>query len=67
MAGLPDALAGANTTAASLEMIDDRTLARILDHAALVAALACERPGADPPTRAQVHQAMHRLEESAFS
>ena len=67
MAGLLGALADADATPWSLAMIDNLTLARMLDHAALVAALACERAGADPPTRAEVHQAKPRSEAHVFS
>ncbi|HEX3812387.1 MAG TPA: carbohydrate kinase [Mycobacteriales bacterium] len=36
-------------------------LAEILDEAGLVAALTCERPGADPPTAEEFAAARHRL------
>jgi len=38
--------------------IDDATLRSILDEAAMVAAITCSRPGADPPTRAEVDDAL---------
>jgi len=34
--------------------IDESTLASVVDAAALAAAITCSRPGADPPTRAEV-------------
>jgi fructokinase len=34
--------------------IDESTLASVVDAAALTAAITCSRPGADPPTRAEV-------------
>jgi fructokinase len=41
----------------SLDRLDDPvTLAAVIDEAALVAALACTRAGADPPRRAEVEQ-----------
>jgi fructokinase len=56
MAGLLDALAEAGVrTPGDLGVITgDDVLARVLDHAILVAALTCERSGADPPTRSEV-------------
>ncbi len=58
MAGLLDALAsrsllGADRRAA-LAALDTGTLAEVLRHAALVAALTCARPGADPPWREEL-------------
>jgi fructokinase len=41
----------------ALVALPDDELARLLDDAALVAALACTRPGADPPTAAQLDAA----------
>jgi fructokinase len=39
---------------AALAAIDESTLGSVIDSAALVAAITCSRPGADPPTRAEV-------------
>jgi fructokinase len=50
------ALGSAGRTA--LAALDQDTVAEALDRAALVAALTCARPGADPPTRAELEQAM---------
>jgi fructokinase len=38
----------------ALATTDESTLVSVLDRAALVAAITCSRPGADPPTRAEV-------------
>lgn len=38
----------------ALRALDAPMLRRILDHAAAVAAITCSRPGADPPTRAEL-------------
>jgi fructokinase len=38
--------------------VDEATLRSILDEAAMVAAITCSRPGADPPTRAEVDVAL---------
>jgi len=43
---------------AALEAIDESTLISVIDSAALVAAITCSRPGADPPTRAEVDAAV---------
>ena len=43
--------------AAALSRISARQVAEVADWAVLVAALACERAGADPPTRAEALQA----------
>lgn len=49
--GLLDGLARTGALAPdALEALDPGAIARILDHAALVAAITCSRPGADPPT-----------------
>jgi fructokinase len=40
----------------ALANLDRDAVAEMLDRAALVAALTCARPGADPPTRAEVEQ-----------
>jgi fructokinase len=45
------------TTRAALEDLPDDDLLRIVDDAALVAALNCRRVGADPPTRAELDAA----------
>ncbi|RFU19336.1 carbohydrate kinase family protein [Geodermatophilus marinus] len=50
-AGLLDA---GVTTRAALDRLDDDRLLAVVDDAALVAALNCTRPGADPPTRAEL-------------
>jgi fructokinase len=41
----------------ALAAVDESTLISILDDAALVAAITCSRPGANPPTRAEVEAA----------
>jgi fructokinase len=58
-AGLLDALsrAGLLGGAAAISRIGARQVAEVVDWAVLVAALTCERPGADPPTRAEALQA----------
>jgi fructokinase len=57
-AGLLDWLAAAGTLGpgrwAALADLDATELAGLLDHAILAAALTCARPGADPPTRAEL-------------
>jgi fructokinase len=45
---------------AALEQLPDDDLLRLVDDAALVAALTCTRVGADPPTRAELHDARGR-------
>ncbi|WP_412743015.1 carbohydrate kinase family protein [Krasilnikovia sp. MM14-A1004] len=47
-----DLLGGARRSA--LAAIDEATLGAVLDWAALAAAITCSRPGADPPTRAEL-------------
>ena len=47
-----DLVGGARRDA--LAAVDESTLVSVLDRAALVAAITCSRPGADPPTRAEV-------------
>jgi fructokinase len=42
----------------ALASTDEATLASILDWAAMIAAITCSRPGADPPTRAQADAAL---------
>ena len=41
----------------SLAAIDDATLVEVIDEAAQISAITCSRPGADPPTRAQLDAA----------
>jgi fructokinase len=41
----------------ALAAIDEATIADVVDEAALIAAITCSRPGADPPTRAEVDAA----------
>jgi fructokinase len=60
-AGLLDGLRRANLLGAArgdaLAAIDEATLTDVVAEAALVAAITCSRPGADPPTRAEVDAA----------
>jgi fructokinase len=42
----------------ALAAIDEATLDSVVDTAALIAAITCSRPGADPPTRAEVDAAL---------
>ena len=42
----------------ALAAIDQATLDSVLEEAAMVAAITCSRPGADPPTRAEVDAAL---------
>jgi fructokinase len=51
-----DLLGGARRDA--LAAIDEATLGSVVDAAVLVAAITCSRPGADPPTRAEVDAAI---------
>jgi fructokinase len=51
-----DLLGGARREA--LTAIDEATLASVLDAATLISAITCSRPGADPPTRAEVDAAL---------
>jgi fructokinase len=51
-----DLVGGARRDA--LAAIDDATLGSVIDEAVLVAAVTCSRPGADPPTRAEVDAAL---------
>jgi fructokinase len=50
-----DLIGGARRDA--LAAIDEATLGSVVDAAALIAAMTCAKPGADPPTRAQVDAA----------
>ena len=60
-AGLLDGLRRADLLGAArgdaLAAIDETTLADVVAEAALVAAITCSRPGADPPTRFEVDAA----------
>jgi fructokinase len=38
--------------------IDQATLANVVEEAAMIAAITCSRPGADPPTRAELEAAL---------
>jgi fructokinase len=51
-----DLVGGARRDA--LATIDEATLGSIVDAAALTAAITCSKPGADPPTRAEVDAAL---------
>jgi fructokinase len=51
-----DLVGGARRDA--LAEIDEATLGSVVDAAALIAAITCSRPGADPPTRAEVDAAL---------
>lgn len=51
-----DLIGGARHDA--LAAIDEATLVSVVDAAALVAAITCSRPGADPPTRVEVDAAL---------
>jgi fructokinase len=54
-AGLLSALVEADSiTPDRIAALDAATVSGVLEHAALVAALTCARPGADPPSRAEV-------------
>ncbi len=50
--GRADLLGGANR--AALAAVDESTLKSVLDEAGRIAAITCSRPGADPPTRAEL-------------
>lgn len=51
-----DLLGGARREA--LAGVDEATLHSIVDEASMVAAITCSRPGADPPTRAELDAAL---------
>lgn len=53
-AGMLTGLADIDALGRDLTDLDTPALAAILDHAGRVAALTCARPGADPPTRAEL-------------
>jgi fructokinase len=53
--GRADLLGGARREA--LAGIDESSLVSVLDEASLIASITCSRPGADPPTRAEVETA----------
>jgi fructokinase len=59
--GLLDGLRRADLIGGSrreaLAAIDESSLVSVLDAASLIAAITCSRPGADPPTRAEVDAA----------
>jgi fructokinase len=59
--GLLDGLRRADLIGAArreaLAAIDQATLEDVVDEAAQIAAITCSRPGADPPTRAQLDAA----------
>lgn len=61
MAGLVDGLWGAGLLGAerraALRAVDDATLARVLERCARIAAITVSRPGADPPTIAELDPA----------
>jgi fructokinase len=63
--GRADLIGGARREA--LSAIDESSLVSILDDASLVAAITCSRPGADPPTRAEVEAAKSQQATSAAS
>jgi fructokinase len=50
-----------------LSAVDESSLVSILDDASLVAAITCSRPGANPPTRAEVEAAKSQQATSAAS
>lgn len=51
-----DLIGGARRDA--LAAIDEATLSSVVDAAATIAAMTCAKPGADPPTRAEVEAAL---------
>jgi fructokinase len=51
----------------TLSAVDESSLVSILDDASLVAAITCSRPGANPPTRAEVEAAKSQQATSAAS
>jgi fructokinase len=53
--GRADLIGGARRDA--LAAIDESTLISVLDEASLIASITCSRPGADPPTWAEVETA----------
>jgi fructokinase len=60
-AGLLDGLGRADLIGGvrreALARIDESSLISVLDEASLIASITCSRPGADPPTRAEVETA----------
>jgi fructokinase len=60
--GLLDGLHRADLVGAArrdaLAGIDRATLESVVEEAALIAAITCSRPGADPPTRAELDAAL---------
>jgi fructokinase len=49
----------------ALAAVDESTLVSVLDDAALVAAITCSRPGANPPTRAEFEAAQAQQSTAA--
>jgi fructokinase len=49
----------------ALAAIDESTLISVLDEASLVAAITCSRPGANPPTKAEVEAALAQQSAAA--
>jgi fructokinase len=49
----------------ALAAVDESSLVSVLDTASLIAAITCSRPGADPPTRAEVEAAQTARSGSA--
>jgi fructokinase len=49
----------------ALAAIDEASLISVLDEASLIAAITCSRPGADPPTRAELDSAQAAASGSA--
>lgn len=65
MAGLLASLYGRGlATPAAIGGLSEDDISQTLDDATLVAALTCERAGADPPTAAEFAAAHHRIEPS---
>jgi fructokinase len=58
-----DLIGGARRDA--LAAIDESSLVSVVDEASLVAAITCSRPGANPPTRAEVDAAQARQSTAA--
>ncbi|MGZ4540559.1 MAG: carbohydrate kinase family protein [Blastococcus sp.] len=67
--GLLDGLRRADLIGGSrregLSAIDESSLVSVLDEASLVAAITCSRPGANPPTKAEVEAAQARQPSGA--
>jgi fructokinase len=58
-----DLIGGSNRE--SLAAIDESSLVSLLDTASLIAAITCSRPGADPPTRAELEATQSAQASSA--